>query len=529
MGRGVKNAGRSPAGHQTAASLGAKERVAPSPMPVAGRGRGYAVPGRGYPAPERGRCRYFRGPGTCKFQEDCKFSHADPDGVASQRRSSPGSASSGGRADSGRSGNGYFHSSSVWGVERWLATLIQKESGAEVLSTIATSTQQLRDLLGFGAWTSKSDKIDDIVDKLLQVLCRRDLQDPLFKDQYCGLFMELQAADSLWQKLESLVSRSSQIHEGRLSDICAVVERLLDLFFDSHRKVVCLVENLEIRVKDGFSPELQSRVLKLVKLRKEARERSEKKAAGPTAAPKAAQSAVLRPEDLARFREVSVVPDGLSFLQNMTSGHLRPNRVDGSEWQGPDDYLSTHWNLLREDALRPLCDRLAAYSQGQDVSDRDREVCVYTNVVVGGIQLNPHGITYRVNFRPPARKIDWRRSKRLLTGSLLALSSDRFQNEVLWATVASRDADLLAKSTQIDLDFMPGSERALTRLGRVYVAVESKTFFAAYSHMLKVLQSIKTLPFQEVLLRRTVHSEEVLQGALNPASFRHSTKPPKCS
>jgi len=58
------------------------------------------------------------------------------------------------------------------------------------------------------------------------------------------------------------------------------------------------------------------------------------------------------------------------------------------------------------------------------------------------------GVAFRITFQPwprPRRDINWRASKRLMPGSLLALSSDNFKR-VVFATVANRDPEgLLAK------------------------------------------------------------------------------------
>jgi len=58
------------------------------------------------------------------------------------------------------------------------------------------------------------------------------------------------------------------------------------------------------------------------------------------------------------------------------------------------------------------------------------DVQVYKNVKMKGITTSSVGIMYRISFRLDCN-VQWERSKRLMFGSLLCLSSDGFKT-LLW-------------------------------------------------------------------------------------------------
>lgn len=109
-------------------------------------------------------------------------------------------------------------------------------------------------------------------------------------------------------------------------------------------------------------------------------------------------------------------------------------------------YLDTHFRLLREDCLQPLREGIQAYRNAADT----RDVRVYTNVKIRGIMCARTGLIYRVSFDTD-RPVEWSKSKRLIYGSLLCLSPDKFDT-MLWATVSNRDDSLLTTKRQIGTD-----------------------------------------------------------------------------
>jgi hypothetical protein len=97
--------------------------------------------------------------------------------------------------------------------------------------------------------------------------------------------------------------------------------------------------------------------------------------------------------------------------------------------------------------------------------------------------------------------IDWEKTKRLLTGSLLCISKDGFRT-LLWATVEKRDLMALKNQT-IEIRFPRGYEPEFTMESTYVMAESSAAYFEAYRHVLEALKRVgeAELPFQRYLLR----------------------------
>ncbi|KAH3744627.1 hypothetical protein Pelo_13974 [Pelomyxa schiedti] len=204
------------------------------------------------------------------------------------------------------------------------------------------------------------------------------------------------------------------------------------------------------------------------------------------------------------FRSLSVFPSTDEILRvpfGNLSSNLRPNRVLG-KYPSIENYLDTHFQLLREDCIAPLREGIQEYIKKQTKS---RDLRIYHNVQLQGIQCCKAGVFYRISFRLESEKattkIVWERSKRLMFGSLLCLSNDSF-NTLIWATVANRDPQLLSTQQLIDIKFPSGYESMVSPTS-IYTMVESATtYFEAYRWTLRALQEFPSdgFPFKEYLI-----------------------------
>ena len=178
-----------------------------------------------------------------------------------------------------------------------------------------------------------------------------------------------------------------------------------------------------------------------------------------------------------------------------------PRNVTKGSYGDGDQYLMTHFCLLREDMVAPLRQGVAAYREG---TLDDRDMPVYHDVDLAAIQCTSEGLVYRVRFKSRTH-VDWSRSKRLLYGSLLALSCDDFKT-ITWATVANRDQKLLVDGClAVDIAFPEALHHDFLLAqaqGVRYLMAESPTYFEAYRHVLQALQRMdsEVLPFSETLL-----------------------------
>jgi helicase required for RNAi-mediated heterochromatin assembly 1 len=185
-----------------------------------------------------------------------------------------------------------------------------------------------------------------------------------------------------------------------------------------------------------------------------------------------------------------------------TSDHLRPHKVEGA-YKSNEEYLGTKYELLREDAIRPLREAVAAVCESpyKDESEyENNSIGIYDPVYITGLVFSLRGLATRVAFSLSRVKkhIRWKQSKRLITGSLVALSpaEDAFQTTCVLAIVAARPLAALDQNPpEIDLFFARPEDQMIDPM-RKWIMVECRTsFFEASRHTLLSLQHLMREPF----------------------------------
>jgi len=118
--------------------------------------------------------------------------------------------------------------------------------------------------------------------------------------------------------------------------------------------------------------------------------------------------------------------------------YLRQNIVEqGGSYENSNHYLDIHFRLLREDFLGPLRDGIQTYLSKSSI--KNTAVRIYENVFSRGPKLSlRNGLIYGLQLdKKKFGKIQWSNSRRLIYGSLLALTSDQFQS-CIFVTVEDR-------------------------------------------------------------------------------------------
>ncbi|KAL5406333.1 hypothetical protein PMIN03_007833 [Paraphaeosphaeria minitans] len=185
---------------------------------------------------------------------------------------------------------------------------------------------------------------------------------------------------------------------------------------------------------------------------------------------------------------------------------LRPNKVEGS-YKSKEEYLGTQYNLLREDAIRPLRQAVEEVRKNpwRDESDYPPSsgIGIYEPVYLKAIQFSFRGLSAKVAFSLSRVKklIRWNQSKRLITGTLVALSpaDDAFQDasKCLLAIVGARPLTALESNNPPEIDlFFVEPEQYDWDPARNWIMVESRSsFFEASRHTLLALQHMMREPF----------------------------------
>ena len=172
---------------------------------------------------------------------------------------------------------------------------------------------------------------------------------------------------------------------------------------------------------------------------------------------------------------------------------LLPNKQRG-KWKSKEKYLRTHYELQREDAVSPLRDAIDKFRKDPGMGD-DHSLNIYEKVHVCGFTFSQLGVAARIQFSTnrAGRHILWQASKRLVSGTLVALSpaDDNFESKCIVALVAARAlVGLELSPPQIDIFFCRPEDIQIDPQ-QEWIMIEAKQgYFEAYRHTLKALQKL---------------------------------------
>ncbi|KAF9429334.1 NFX1-type zinc finger-containing protein 1 [Entomortierella beljakovae] len=233
-------------------------------------------------------------------------------------------------------------------------------------------------------------------------------------------------------------------------------------------------------------------------------------------------------EDLPRdnFRFQSIAPSSIDIEQEQYPDP--PENITHKAYDSTEQYLETHFKLLRADCIIPVRSAIRAYRLG---AVDDNELIIYVNVnmieqafiIVRPTELlfATFGIVHRMSFIVDGRRVNWRQSKRLIPGTIVCLSANDFEH-YRFATVIERDLEFLQnpRDLRIGLKFLDPDPRYDFNPDIRYTMIEAmQGYFEAYQHVLKCLQDIDplSLPFQpqlvglEPLLEQPKYSQSIDQ------------------
>ena len=204
------------------------------------------------------------------------------------------------------------------------------------------------------------------------------------------------------------------------------------------------------------------------------------------------------------FTDLSILP-AANELSCEARAFLRPNIVEGPyhHWQ---HYTDIQFRLLREDFVRPLRKGIVDYLQGESLQGAD--VRVYTKVkLLQPVSLGS-GLGFDISFDcTPLKRVNWSYTKRLINGSLLCISANKFTS-IAFATVADRKKELLERGI-VTVKFEGSVNGFQLDPASEYTMVESVAYFEAYRHVLSRLQEvvaeheIDTMPFKQYIVDST--------------------------
>ncbi|XP_059169646.1 NFX1-type zinc finger-containing protein 1-like [Physella acuta] len=194
------------------------------------------------------------------------------------------------------------------------------------------------------------------------------------------------------------------------------------------------------------------------------------------------------------IRDISIFPTKRD-LDTDFKPFLRANKVCGA-YRNKKHYFDVMFRLVREDFIQPLRESIKTY-QSKGKSDYE----FYENVRITGVDLM-NGIEHILQLdRDKVRQVKWDTERRLIFGSLVCISNNKFQT-IIYATVSQMDRDELKKGVLrvkfqncLEDVYKFSSEDRLTM-------TENPSLFEAYRHVLEGLQEMmeRPLPMEKHLV-----------------------------
>ncbi|CAJ0632351.1 13130_t:CDS:10 [Entrophospora sp. SA101] len=107
------------------------------------------------------------------------------------------------------------------------------------------------------------------------------------------------------------------------------------------------------------------------------------------------------------FRAISILPTQKELLGPRPK-YIPVNKTKGS-YENIEEYLETHYKLLREDFLRPLRQGIQIYIDDENDEEVDQmNLRIYVDVNLVGVTFSSIGVLHRISFRTrPGERIHW--------------------------------------------------------------------------------------------------------------------------
>lgn len=221
------------------------------------------------------------------------------------------------------------------------------------------------------------------------------------------------------------------------------------------------------------------------------------------------------------YKEVTPYPTEQDCLQAPKKRPYFPHIIKGP-YPSLDLYLNNMFHLLKDDfmiGIRKSFQTLKGIKEFHSLDPKILEdTYLYKNVTISDVIFGDNGVYLKVILTPflkNAQKINWMSTKRMNFGSLMILTDEMFES-MFFATVFDKPkGDILNR----EYDNYGDIEISIKGLGDIehidlvqlindlrkkkLMIIEARTYFEAYHHFLKKLQTIQpdTLPFEDIIIK----------------------------
>ena len=130
-------------------------------------------------------------------------------------------------------------------------------------------------------------------------------------------------------------------------------------------------------------------------------------------------------------------------------------------YDNPEQYMDTYFRLIRAETFSAIQHGI----KDLKASTLDlRDMNVYHNIYLAGCGLLYGRFNLAIHFTPVKKVKRWEASTQLMFGNLVCISINRKFDDVIWATVSNKDAELLNKRQIIMLELLDENEKSISEI-----------------------------------------------------------------
>ena len=130
-------------------------------------------------------------------------------------------------------------------------------------------------------------------------------------------------------------------------------------------------------------------------------------------------------------------------------------------YDNPEQYMDTYFRLVRAETFSAVQHGI----KDLKASTLDlRDMNVYYNIHLAGFGLQGSRFSLAIHFTPTKKVKRWEASPQLMYGNLVCLSINEKFDDVIWATVSNRDADLLNQHQIIMLELLDENVKNISEI-----------------------------------------------------------------
>ncbi|GFO32608.1 nfx1-type Zinc finger-containing protein 1-like [Plakobranchus ocellatus] len=199
------------------------------------------------------------------------------------------------------------------------------------------------------------------------------------------------------------------------------------------------------------------------------------------------------------FVQASVLPTSDDIKEGQQI-FMRPIVAEGS-YDDVNHYLDVQFRLMRYDFIIPLREGIIEFKKsGPKKHFSSSDLRLYFDVHILGM-VHVDGIDHVLQFNTAKLKsVNWDFSKRLIFGSLICVSKDRFETMAI-ATISNRDPKELKRGF-VNVNFRTGLDIVFSSTpDDEFVMAETVAYYESYCHVLEGLQEMREhLPLQDYIV-----------------------------